>query len=138
MTRYLLDANALIALTVTDHVHFDRASLWFADVTQAALCPVVEGALVRYLVRVGVSVATIQPLLRALHDDPRLECWTDDLSYAEVDLTHVTGHRQVTDGYLVALALAHGGRLATLDRGLADALPDGAFLIPDPESDRSA
>ena len=132
MTRYLLDANALIALTIADHVHFDRASMWFASVTHAALCPVVEGALVRYLVRVGVAVATVQPLLRALHDDPRLDFWADDLSYADVDLTHVVGHQQVTDSYLVALAVAHGGRLATFDRGLAEALPEGAFLIPDP------
>ena len=51
---------------------------------------------------------------------------------------HVVGHQQVTDSYLVALAVAHGGRLATFDRGLAEALPEGAFLIPDPGADHLA
>lgn len=131
MTRYLLDANVLIALTVADHVHFDRTSTWFENVAHSALCPVVEGALVRYLVRVGVPTATIQSLLRALHDDARIEFWPDDLSYAEVDLKHVIGHRQVTDTYLTAMAAQHDGRLATLDRGLVEALPNHTFLIPD-------
>ena len=131
MTRYLLDANALIALTVAEHVHFDCASRWFQGVTEAALCPVVEGSLVRYLIRVGLPPASIHALLTALHDDPRIEFWADDLSYADVPLGHIIGHRQVTDTYLVALAAAHGGLLATLDRGLVEAHPDSVALIPE-------
>ncbi|MFT4229965.1 MAG: PIN domain-containing protein [Microbacterium sp.] len=131
MTRYLLDANTLIALTITEHVHFDRASIWFAGVAEAALCPIVEGALTRYLVRVGVPAATIGAILRALHDDPRIEPWADDLSYADVDLRAVTGHRQVTDAYLAALAAHHRGRLATLDAALSRAHPERTLLIPE-------
>ena len=37
-------------------------------------------------------------------------------------------HRQVTDAYLVALARHHGGRVATLDKGLA-ALHGGDVLL---------
>lgn len=131
MTRYLLDANALIALTIAEHVHFDRASTWFQGVSHAALSPIVEGALVRYLVRIGVPTATVHSLLRALHDDPRIELWADDLSYAEVELGDVVGHRQVTDTYLAALAAHHGGCLATLDRVLSEALPASTLLIPE-------
>lgn len=131
MTRYLLDANVLIALTIREHVHFDRASTWFATVTHAALCPNVEGALLRYMVRVGVPVTTVQSLLRTLHDDSRIEIWPENVSYADIDLTHVVGHRQVTDAYLAALATHHGGRLATLDRALCEALPESTLLIPE-------
>jgi len=132
VTGYLLDANLLIALTIKEHVHFDRATSWFASVESAALCPVVEGALVRYLVRVGVSAVSVQSLLRALHEDPRIALWVDDIGYADVDLTHVIGHRQVTDAYLAALAAHHGGRLATLDRALSEALPTSTLLVPEP------
>ena len=31
----------------------------------------------------------------------------------------LTGHRQVTEAYLLALATAHGGVLASLDRAIA-------------------
>ncbi|MFT4051906.1 MAG: PIN domain-containing protein [Microbacterium sp.] len=130
MTRYLLDANVLIALTIAEHTHFDRASAWFANVDEASLCPVVEGALTRNLVRVGVPTVTISSMLRALHVDRRIESWPDDLSYADVDLSHIVGHRQVTDTYLAALAAHHGGQLATLDEALHRALPDATFLVP--------
>jgi predicted nucleic acid-binding protein len=32
------------------------------------------------------------------------------------------GHRQITDAYLIMLAKAHGGYLATMDRKIANAL----------------
>jgi len=34
---------------------------------------------------------------------------------------HDLGHRQITDAYLVALAVAHEGRFVTFDRGIAPA-----------------
>ena len=53
---YLLDANVLIALTVAEHEHHDRASTWAATINGFAVCPIVEGALVRFLVRTGEGV----------------------------------------------------------------------------------
>ena len=70
MTTLLLDADVVIALTVADHNH-ERASRWFVTVEQAAVCPVVEGALIRFLVRVGVSATTARALLAALHTATR-------------------------------------------------------------------
>lgn len=128
---HLLDANVLIALTVREHVHHTRASRWFSGAGSAALCPVTEGALVRYAVRVGVPAASVQRLLGALRDEPRIEFWPDDLGYADIDLSHVVGHRQVTDAYLAALAHARSGILATMDAGLHTVLPDTTLLIPE-------
>ncbi len=130
MTTLLLDADVVIALTVADHEHHERASRWFVTVEQAAVCPVVEGALIRFLVRVGVSATSARALLAALHTDPRMQLWPDALSYADLDVGHIVGHRQVPDAYLAGVALSRGGRLATLDTALSEALPHAVLLIP--------
>ena len=130
MTAHLLDANALIALSLTDHEHHQRATSWAAGVDHIALCPVVEGSLVRFLVRLGQSASTATALLDAWHASPRCEFWPDSLSYRQAELSHVTGHRQVTDAYLAALAAEHHSLLATFDQALAEALPQRTTLIP--------
>ncbi|GAB2454206.1 type II toxin-antitoxin system ribonuclease VapC29 [Nocardioides hungaricus] len=129
MTAVLLDANALIALAIADHEHHDRAARWAADVERIALCPIVEGALVRFLIRTGESRATAAAILTAMHASPRCEFWEDSISYRTAELSHVVGYRQVTDAYLAALAASRGGRLATLDQALATALPESVELI---------
>ena len=133
MTTYLLDANVLVALTVSEHEHHDRVSSWASGVERFAVCPVVEGALVRFLVRVGETPATALALLRGVHTRSGCEFWPDALSYARAGLDHVRGHRQVTDAYLVSLAAEHpDSLLATLDGGLVQERPDGTLLVPLP------
>ena len=127
---YLLDASALIALTLTDHEHHQRAAFWAAGVHQMALCPVVEGSLVRFLVHLGQSQATAKAILDGLYSSPRCEFWPDAISYRQADLGHVVGHRQVTDAYLSALAASNGGLLATFDQALAQEASQHVVLIP--------
>ena len=120
MTSYLLDSNVLIALAIQEHEHHAAASTWIVDVEKFALCPVVEGALVRFLVRLGESASTAVAVLSAIQAMPSCEFWPDELSYANVDLRHVVGHRQVTDAYLLGLVHVRSqARLATFDAGLA-------------------
>jgi uncharacterized protein len=126
---YLLDANALVALVLADHEHHQRTAAWAATVPQIALCPIVEGALFRYLLRVGQPASTATEILAALYTSGRAEFWPDSITYIDVDLGHVTGHRQVTDTYLAAIAHGHGALLATLDAPLATTLPDRTLLI---------
>jgi predicted nucleic acid-binding protein len=48
--------------------------------------------------------------------------WNDDISLVDsdiVDVDQVTTPGQVTDTYLLALAIAKGGQLATFDRHLS-------------------
>ncbi len=128
---HLLDANVLIALTVVEHEHHVRASRWARSVESFAVCPMVEGALVRFLVRSGERSEVAVALLRAVSERKGYQHWPDDVSYADAELGHVQGHRQVTDAYLASLARARrGGRLATFDAGLAAVAPDVVQLIP--------
>jgi len=125
VTTYLLDANVLIALTVQEHEHHGRVASWMAGVEHAALCPIVEGALVRFLVRIGESISVASEVLRLMYVNPHCEFWPDSVTCADADLSRVHGHRQVTDAYLVALVASRPeARLATLDRGLAQLYPD--------------
>jgi hypothetical protein len=127
---YLLDANAVIALVIAEHEHHGRVTAWIAQTDRIALCPITEGAMVRYLIRVGETAATASQLLTALRQSPRVDFWPDSISYTDAALEHVTGHRQVTDAYLASLAASHQARLATLDKALAAELGRAADLIP--------
>ncbi len=129
-STYLLDANAVIALVIAEHEHHGRVAAWTTGVDRIALCPITEGAMLRYLIRAGETVATAAPLLGALRQSQRAEFWPDSISYSDAALDHVTGHRQVTDAYLASLAAKHAARLATLDEALARTLGQTVELIP--------
>jgi hypothetical protein len=48
--------------------------------------------------------------------------WPDELSIVDravFDPSGILGPNQITDAYLLALAVKNGGRLATLDRGVS-------------------
>lgn len=128
---FLLDANVLIALLVSDHVHHESAERWLAaGVSAFATCPITQGSLVRLLVRKGRTADSAQAVLTAIGGDRRHEFWPDSVPFADIDLTGVIGHRQVTDAYLAQLTRVHSGRLATFDQGLAQMHRDVAELVP--------
>jgi toxin-antitoxin system PIN domain toxin len=126
----LLDANVLIALVVTDHVHHDAAEAWFvASADRFATCPLTQGSLLRLLLREGQAAGAARAVLAVVSDHPRHEFWPDDACYRDVPVQGVIGPRQVTDAYLAHLARVHRGRLATFDRGLAALHGDVADLV---------
>jgi toxin-antitoxin system PIN domain toxin len=126
----LLDANALIAMTVTDHMHHDLMEEWFTERTEPfATCPLTQGALVRFLLRGGATARDAVEVVRALGASTEHEFWPDELGYDDIDMRGVVGHRQVTDAYLAGLARSRSGRLATLDRALAALHDDVALLL---------
>lgn len=126
----LLDGNVLIALADDGHIHFARADAWFSASQEAfATTPTTQGTLLRHLIRSGQDPEAAARYLSAWLDHPRHVFWADDAPYDASTLRGVVGHRQVTDAYLVARARANGGRLMTLDEGLAALHPDVAHLI---------
>lgn len=129
----LLDANALIALVITEHVHHEVAENWFTGRTEPfATCPLTQGALVRFLLRSGATGADAIAVLQSFRTAEGHEFWPDQLSYDEIDMRGVVGHKQVTDAYLAGLTRSHGGRLATFDRALGVLHDDVALLLDTP------
>ena len=127
----LLDANGLIALVVGEHVHHDAAAEWLAACdAEFATCPITQGSLIRFLVRAGQSAAAARDVVSAVEKANRHEFWPDSVSFTDVEVVGVIGHRQVTDAYLAQLARSRKGQLATLDSGLAHLHNDVAVLIP--------
>jgi toxin-antitoxin system PIN domain toxin len=126
----LLDANVLIALSFTDHVHHQMATRWFGALqSRFATCPITQSALVRFTLRqIPQGAPTAKSLLDAVVSLERHEFWIDELPCSSLPWKQISGYRQVTDAYLVALAKHRGGRLATLDESLAVVFPE-ALLV---------
>ncbi|MXN78918.1 PIN domain-containing protein [Burkholderia sp. 4701] len=133
---YLLDVNVLIALLDAGHVQHDAAHEWFGRVghTAWATCPLTENGVLRIIgnpryPNTMETPAAVAPLAAQLRLHPGHRFWPDDVSLLDtqhVDASRLLATDQVTDTYLLALARAHGGRLATFDRRLVvDAVPDG-------------
>jgi uncharacterized protein len=83
------------------------------------------------------SVGVVAKLMKRFCTLPGHVFWPDDitiLNTQQLDAERLLTSGQVTDSYLLALACAHGGQLAMLDRRLvADAVANGAqrlHLIP--------
>jgi uncharacterized protein len=133
LTR-LLDGNVLIALSDTNHVHFDRAERWFAGIGRGlfATCSITQGTILRHLLRQRI-VANGREAMQVLSlflAHPAHRFWSEQPGYEQVDWNGVLGHRQVTDAYLAALARHHSGHVSTLDEGFAALHSDVVELIP--------
>ena len=58
------------------------------------------------------------------------EFWPDDISLRDeqrFDFSRVQGHNQITDLYLLALAVSHDGRLVSFDQAIALSSVRGAM-----------
>jgi hypothetical protein len=123
--RVLLDVNVLIALLDDAHVFARRANEWLdAAPRRIATCPMVENGVVRIMSAPAYSAlqrATPEQIadgLKALAQGLDHEFWSDDQTLLDetlFDFSRLHGHRQVTDAYLLALAVRRGGALASFD-----------------------
>ena len=75
------------------------------------------------------SARTTSRALSILAANRRHEFWPDASPYDAAVLRNVTGHRQITNAYLAALAASHQSRLATFDHGLSLLRPDVVELV---------
>lgn len=132
----LLDVNVLVALFDPDHVHHELAHDWFADNMGYgwATCPLTENGFLRVLAnpaygaRVERAADLVSRLRRFCASDGHV-FWPETLSLRDEDVfdaAFIAGHRQLTDVYLLALAHARRGRLATFDRTISPRAVKGA------------
>ena len=127
---YLLDANALIAYCFSDHIHHKAVKIFFENAPRFFVCPITEGALVRFIFRTYPNEPGFaEQALAFLARSPECVFLSDHISYSAVSLRPISGHKQVTDAYLVALAEAHKTTLATFDSALT-VIHKGTVLIP--------
>jgi toxin-antitoxin system PIN domain toxin len=122
--RALLDINVLIALLDPDHSLHQRAREWFSRHAPSGWtsCPITQNGCVRIMSHPGYPNALpVRPVLERLREatrSPYHEFWTDDVSLLEpriADPSRIHGPRQLTDLYLLALAVSRGGRFVTFD-----------------------
>ena len=132
----LPDVNVLIALLDENHAHHLDASAWFGDHVEEgwASCPLTQNGCLRILSQPRyphmLEVADAMSRLKAAVSTPYHLFIADDISLLDddaVDPRHLLGHRQLTDTYLLALAVAHDARLVTLDKSVPLATVRGAI-----------
>ena len=127
MLRALLDVNVLIALLDSDHASHDSAIDWFAKQAREgwASCAITQNGCIRIMSNPGYPnplpvQAVVQSLAGACRENVH-EFWPDDVSLLDsriVDPSRIHGPRQLTDIYLLSLAVKHQGKLVTFDAGI--------------------
>ncbi len=126
--RMLLDVNVWVALFDDAHVASAQANALIDTPGIAiATCPLVENGVIRILNlpsygrrgALGLQRVRAQ-LIYACHSLDH-EFWPDDVTLRDdgaVDFNRVHGHNQITDLYLLALAVKRHGSLVTFDQNI--------------------
>ncbi len=131
----LLDVNVLIALCDGRHEHHLSAAHWFvAHAAQGwASCPLTQNGTIRIMSMPAYPgarpVAQVLAQVQAMCASAHHHFWPDAVSLVDpvtLNPAHLLGHRQLTDAYLLALAVHHGGRLVTLDGAIPHQAVHGA------------
>ena len=116
------------------HIHHGPSHRWFTEKGQQAwaTCPLTENGFVRiashpsYPNRPG-DVPAVFSILRQVCETPGHHFWAEDLSLLEIlEPDAIITHAQITDVYLLGLAVQKKGKLATLDQRIpVDAVSGG-------------
>jgi hypothetical protein len=73
----------------------------------------------------------VEALSIGLRDEAH-QFWGDSISFSDALRFlkgPLTGHQQITDAYLVGLAIHNRGKLATMDRGIVQIAPPGSVEL---------
>ena len=127
--RNLLDLNVLIALTNTEHIHRQKAVHWFLSTGKDnwGVCPLTEAGFIRITTNPAmqgtITLGRAIAILQSLRAHPGYDYWpiTDTESWVAVTAhfaARISGHQQITDAYLLGLAIKEDGVLVTFDRGI--------------------
>jgi toxin-antitoxin system PIN domain toxin len=121
----LLDIKVLIALLDSGHSLHSQATSWFDNHANDgwALCPITQNGCARVMSNPAYPGALpVQAVVERLSRASRTrfhEFWPDDVSLLDpaiLDPSRIHGPRQITDLYLLALAVKHRGVFVTFDR----------------------
>ena len=129
MSEAILDANALIAAFLPQHVHNRRCRPFVEALDHFYTTPVTQSAFLRFLTRPWknerqesqpplMGPAAAMTLLRCIEACKAHTFLPDDVPFSAVSMISLSGHKQWTDAYLIALGRKHRLKLATLERKL--------------------
>jgi uncharacterized protein len=131
---FLLDANVLIAMAWPAHESHEKVQAWLSTHAPSgwATCPLTQSAFVRILSNPSFSPNSLSPrdavsLLQTNLSHPAHEFWPDEIDLIQALsplASQLDGHQQITDAYLVGLAMHRAGKLATMDKSILRLLPE--------------
>lgn len=133
--RALLDVNVLIALLDAGHIHHKTAMAWLHEnIGQGwASCPLTQNGCIRIMSQAAYpnsrTPSEIAMRLREATQTTVHEFWPDEISVLEeslIDWRELFNPRQLTDAYLLALAVHHGGTFVTFDHAVPISAVRGA------------
>ncbi|MGZ8919545.1 MAG: TA system VapC family ribonuclease toxin [Limisphaerales bacterium] len=128
MKKFLLDVNVLVALLWPKHAQHQAAGKWFEKNRKSgwATCPFTEAGFVRITSNPAFSIHSLRPTeaMKLLRENTVAEdhqFWPADFEVDAVNSTfraRMVNHQNLTDAYLLTLAIKRGGVLATFDTGI--------------------
>jgi len=126
LSRYLLDVNVLLALHRPSHEAHRKVIRWFHGDGQKAFstCAMTQAGFIRLLMNPLLSERQVSQdearhLLHELTQMKGHSYWNSGIGFLEATaplIERIMGHRQVTDAYLLGIAIHEKGVLATLDQ----------------------
>ncbi len=130
----LLDLNVLIALAWPSHLHHSAAHQWFKENQNVgwATCPITQSGFVRLSSNPKILPEAVSPkealqLLEQITCLPNHLFWQDSIALFDAVIfqqSNIIGYRQITDAYLLSLAIHNQGHLVSFDKGLASLVPE--------------
>ena len=128
MSIALLDVNVLVALFDPAHENHENAHYWFGKNRKHgwATCPMTANGCIRVLSSPAYPTVDATPgeVALRLHrfcSTTDHHFWEDSVSILDDSLfrpSMIGGHQNITDAYLLGLAVRNHGRLATFDRSI--------------------
>jgi len=123
--KYLLDVNVFVALLTENHIHHQLVTAWFnTQGLKWAICPFTEAGFLRNATaprpgQISMSEATAVLAMMSQHPGYHyLPITADWHILCSPFFKRLYGTKQVTDAYLLGLAVRDGLVLATLDKAI--------------------
>jgi toxin-antitoxin system PIN domain toxin len=122
---HLLDVNVLLALLDEDHIHNAVVDDWFdTPGLEWSLCPFTEAGVLRLLTRPktgNLSIEDVTDMLDGLRQQPGYHYQPIAFDWPTLSrpfIQRLHGHNQVTDAYLLGLAIREDLILVTMDKAI--------------------
>ncbi len=124
--RYSLDVNVFVALLAENHIHHQLVTEWFnaSPSLQWAICPFTEAGFLRNATapRPGqITMSEATAVLARMAEHPGyhyLPISAEWHTLCSPFFRRLYGTKQVTDAYLLGLAVSEGLTLVTLDKAV--------------------